>query len=191
MRACRSCSAVKQAQPESFSRAILQQAMASGVEGKLQVELAVKEGFKVAKRPAPKLQINPNTQFEVVVGGFNESVASKDADYFGGFKPLELRIAPAKTTQAGKYSLEAKFTYFYCSEETNTAAARLSTGNSSRSRKEVSEMLKRRSDHHVLEAFESGCIVRAWVEPPAKCDLLWQRSGPTCLLTTTKNSRAG
>jgi hypothetical protein len=93
-----------------------QQAMASGVEGKLQIELVVKEGFKVAKRPAPKLQISPNARFEVLVGGFNESVASKDADYFGGFKPLELRIAPAKTTQAGKYSLEAKLMYFYCSE---------------------------------------------------------------------------
>ena len=92
------------------------QAVASGVEGKLQIDLAVKEGFKVAKRPAPKLQINPHARFEVVVGGFNESIASKDADYFGGFKPLEVRIAPAKTTQAGKYSLEAKLMYFYCSE---------------------------------------------------------------------------
>ena len=93
-----------------------QEAMASGVKGRLQVELAVKEGFKVAKKPAPKLQISPNPRFEVVVGGFNESVASKDADYFGRFKPLELRITPAKTTQVGKYSLEAKFMYFYCSE---------------------------------------------------------------------------
>jgi len=93
-----------------------QQAIALGVEGKLQIELGVKEGFKVAKRPAPKLQINPTNQFDVVVGGFNESIPSKDADYFGGFKALELRIAPAKTTQAGKYSLEAKLTYFYCSE---------------------------------------------------------------------------
>ena len=94
-----------------------QQAVASGVEGKLQIELAVKEGFKVAKRPAPKLQINPTTQFDVVVGGFSESVASKDAEYFGGFRPLELRIVPAKTTQAGKHVLEAKLTYFYCSEQ--------------------------------------------------------------------------
>jgi hypothetical protein len=44
-------------------------------------------------------------------------VSSKDSDYFGGFNPLELRIAPAKATQAGKYSLEAKLTYFYCSEQ--------------------------------------------------------------------------
>jgi len=93
-----------------------QQTLPSGVEGKLHVELAVKDGFKVAKRPAPKLQINPTTQFDVVVGGFNESIAGEDADYFGGFKPLELRIAPAKTTPAGKYSLDAKLTYFYCSE---------------------------------------------------------------------------
>jgi len=94
----------------------LQHELPSGVEGKLHVELAVKDGFKVAKRPAPKLQINPTTQFDVVVGAFNESIASKDADYFGGFKPLELRIVPAKTTPAGKYSLDAKLTYFYCSE---------------------------------------------------------------------------
>ena len=107
---------VKQAQPGSFSHTTLNRRLPSGVEGKLHVELAVKDGFKVAKRPAPKLQINPTTQFDVVVGGFNESIASKDADYFGGFKPLELRIAPAKTTPAGKYSLDAKLTYFYCSE---------------------------------------------------------------------------
>jgi hypothetical protein len=94
----------------------VQQALPSGVEGKLQVELAVKDGFKVAKRPAPKLQINPTTQFDVAVGAFTESVASKDADYFGGFKPLELRITPAKTAPAGKYSVDAKLTYFYCSE---------------------------------------------------------------------------
>ena len=93
-----------------------EKAVASGVEGKLQIELAVKEGFKVAKRPAPKLQINPTTQFDVVVGGFSESVASKDSEYFGGFRPLELKILPATTTPVGKYSLEAKLTYFYCSE---------------------------------------------------------------------------
>lgn len=94
-----------------------QQVMAPGVEGKLPVELVVKEGFKVAKRPAPRLVVKPANQFEVVVGEFSESVSSKDPDYFGGFNPLELRIAPAKTTQAGKYSLEAKLTYFYCSEQ--------------------------------------------------------------------------
>lgn len=94
-----------------------QQVMVSGVEGKLHLDLVVKEGFKVAKRPAPKLVVKPADQFEVVVGGFSERVTSKDPDYFGGFNPLELKIAPAKTTQAGKYSLEAKLTYFYCSEQ--------------------------------------------------------------------------
>jgi hypothetical protein len=93
-----------------------QQTVASGVEGKLQIELLVKEGFKVAKRPAPKLQVNPHAQFDVAVGGFTESVASKDADYFGGFKPLQLMIVPAKTIPAGRHSLEAKLTYFYCSD---------------------------------------------------------------------------
>ena len=94
-----------------------QQVIASGARGALLIELAVKEGFKVAKRPAPKLQLNPSTQFEVVVGGFNESAPAKDADYFGGFRPLELKIAPAKSTEAGKYALEGKLTYFYCSEK--------------------------------------------------------------------------
>jgi hypothetical protein len=94
-----------------------QQAIASGASGALLIKLEVKEGFKVAKRPAPKLQLNPNTRFEVVVGGFNESVPAKDADYFGGFRPLELKIVPAKTTEAGKYALEGKLTYFYCSEK--------------------------------------------------------------------------
>lgn len=81
------------------------------------MELAVKEGFKVAKRPAPKLQVSPTALFDVAVGGFTESLAGKEADYFGGFKPLELKIVPAKTTQAGKYSLAGKLTYFYCSEQ--------------------------------------------------------------------------
>ena len=94
-----------------------QQAIASGTRGALLIELQVKEGFKVAKRPAPKLQLNPSAQFEVVVGGFSESVSAKDADYFGGFRPLELKIVPAKTTEAGKYALEGKLTYFYCSEK--------------------------------------------------------------------------
>src|SRR5262249_46864417 len=92
------------------------QPIAAGVEGRLQIDLIVKEGFKVAKRPAPKLQVNSTTQFGVAVGGFSESVASSDAEYFGGFKPLELKILPAKMTEPGKYSLEGKLTYFYCSE---------------------------------------------------------------------------
>ena len=92
------------------------QPIAAGAEGRLQIGLIVREGFKVAKRPAPKLQLSPNTQFSVAVGGFSESAASKDADYFGGFKPLELKILPAKMTEPGKYSLEGKLTYFYCSE---------------------------------------------------------------------------
>lgn len=94
-----------------------QQSLLLGAEGKVHVELAVKDGFKIAKRPAPKLQISPTSQFDVVVGGFSEHTANKDADYFGEFKPLELRISPAKTTPAGKYSLDAKLTYFYCSEK--------------------------------------------------------------------------
>jgi len=54
-----------------------QQAIASGARGALLIELEVKEGFKVAKRPAPKLQLNPNTRFAVVVGGFSRALLPK------------------------------------------------------------------------------------------------------------------
>src|SRR5215510_7789275 len=59
------------------------QPIAAGAEGRLQIGLIVREGFKVAKRPAPKLQLSPTTQFSVAVGGFSERGASRDADYFG------------------------------------------------------------------------------------------------------------
>jgi hypothetical protein len=92
--------------------------VAAGVESQVQVTLAVKEGFKVAKRPAPKLQMMANEMFEVaVIDGFGESAPGKDPEYFGKFNPIGLRVLPAKTTKTGKYSLEGKVTYFYCSEQ--------------------------------------------------------------------------
>jgi hypothetical protein len=91
--------------------------VAVGIEEKVQVTVSVKEGFKVAKRPAPKLQISQNSLFTVtVISAFTESVPGKDADYFGGLNPLELKLVPERTTKPGKYSVEGKVTYFYCAE---------------------------------------------------------------------------
>lgn len=85
-------------------------------EGRIRIDLSVKDGYKIAKRPAPKLQIAPNPLFEVTLtAGFSESAPGKDPDYFGRFSPLELKVVPGKTTRAGQYSLEGKLTYFYCS----------------------------------------------------------------------------
>jgi hypothetical protein len=81
------------------------------------MDLSVKEGFKVAKRPAPKLQLNSTPSFVITLStGFVESVPGEDPDYFGGFRPVELKVVPSKTTRRGKYALEAKLTYFYCAE---------------------------------------------------------------------------
>lgn len=55
-------------------------------------------------------------QFDVAVGSFVEGSAGEDADYFGSLKPLLLKIVAVKALQSGKYRLEAKLTYFYCSE---------------------------------------------------------------------------
>ena len=93
------------------------QPLAAGTGGKLQMELSVKDGFKVAKQPAPKLQVSPNSSFEVsIIRGFVENAQGKDPGYFGRFRPVELKVVPEKTIKNGKYSLEAKLTYFYCSE---------------------------------------------------------------------------
>jgi hypothetical protein len=92
--------------------------VAAGTEGRVRMDLSVKEGFKVAKRPAPKLQLNSTPSFGLTLStGFVESVPGKDPDYFGGFRPVELKVIPAKATKAGRYGLEAKLTYFYCAEQ--------------------------------------------------------------------------
>jgi uncharacterized protein (DUF58 family) len=92
--------------------------VAAGKEGRVRMDLSVKEGFKVAKRPAPKLQLNSTPSFGLTLStGFVESAPGKDPDYFGGFGPVELKVIPAKATKAGRYELEAKLTYFYCAEQ--------------------------------------------------------------------------
>jgi hypothetical protein len=93
------------------------QVLQSGVAGIVRIDLTVKPGFKIAKRPAPKLELEPNPSFQVDKSGFSESGSGKDPDYFGGFKSLELKIIPAKTIKVGKHFLEGKLTYFYCSEQ--------------------------------------------------------------------------
>lgn len=93
------------------------QPLTAGVGGKVQMQLSVKDGFKVAKNPPPKFQVNSDASFNVAVTqGFLEDSPGKDADYFGGFKPLELKVVPEKSLKSGKHLLEAKLTYFYCSE---------------------------------------------------------------------------
>jgi hypothetical protein len=94
------------------------QPLVPGVEGTVRIGLSVKKGFKVAKRPSPKIDLGTNPSFETAVAvGFAENAPGKDSDYFGGFKEIELRVLPNRNTKAGNYSLEAKLTYFYCSEE--------------------------------------------------------------------------
>jgi hypothetical protein len=92
--------------------------LAAGVDGLLNINLVIKDGFKVPKRPAPKIKITPSSEFEVrgdLI--FLEEGKGKDPEYFNGFKPLALHIKPATTTKPGKYSLGGEFVYFYCSEK--------------------------------------------------------------------------
>jgi hypothetical protein len=92
--------------------------LAAGVDGLLNINLVIKEGFKIPKRPAPRIKISSPPQFEVKGDlNFLEEGKSKDPEYFNGFKPLTLHIKPASTTKPGKYSLGGEFVYFYCSEK--------------------------------------------------------------------------
>ena len=85
--------------------------------GVVNISMAIKEGFKVPKRPSPKLQIDPTDAFEITGDtSFTEEGQGKDPEYFHAFKPISLQLVSAKTTQPGRYTLSAKFTYFYCSE---------------------------------------------------------------------------
>jgi hypothetical protein len=92
--------------------------LAAGVDGPLNINLVIKEGFKVPKRPAPRIKISPSSEFEIKGDLiFLEEGKGKDPEYFNGFKPLTLHIKPASTTKPGKYSLGGEFVYFYCSEK--------------------------------------------------------------------------
>ena len=85
--------------------------------GVVNINVTIKEGFKIPKRPSPRLQIDPAGAFEVTGDtSFMEEGQGKDPEYFHAFKPMSLQLAAAKTTQPGRYTLSGKFTYFYCSE---------------------------------------------------------------------------
>jgi hypothetical protein len=85
--------------------------------GNVNISVIIKEGFKIPKRPLPKLQINPTSGFEVKgETNFTEEGRGKDPEYFNAFKPMSLQIAATKTTEPGRYSLSGKFVYFYCSD---------------------------------------------------------------------------
>jgi hypothetical protein len=92
--------------------------LAAGVDGLLNINLVKKDGFKVPKRPAPRIKLSPSSQFEIKGDlNFLEEGKGEDPEYFNGFKPLTVHIKPASTTKPGKYSLGAEFVYFYCSEK--------------------------------------------------------------------------
>jgi hypothetical protein len=85
--------------------------------GVVNLSAIIREGFKIPKRPSPKIQIDPTPRFEVRGEvSFTEEGQGKDPEYFNAFKPMSLQVLANKTTQPGRYSLTGKFVYFYCSE---------------------------------------------------------------------------
>jgi hypothetical protein len=92
--------------------------LTAGEAGKVSLELSVREGFKIAKRPAPVLQLTPIPNFEVKTPIlFAEARAGKDPEYYGELKPLDISIQTGKDVEFGQYTLEGKLTYIYCSEK--------------------------------------------------------------------------
>ena len=86
--------------------------------GRVTLELDVKEGFKIAKRPAPMLQLAPSSDFEVKSPVFfQEARAGKDPEYYGGLRPLEISVLTGKDVPPGQYVMQGKLTYIYCSEK--------------------------------------------------------------------------
>ena len=89
-----------------------------GEIGTVTLEFGVKEGFKIAKRPAPMLQLTMSSDFEVKSPVlFQEARAGKDPEYYGELKPLEISVLTGKNIPPGQYGLEGKLTYVYCSEK--------------------------------------------------------------------------
>ena len=93
--------------------------LTAGEAGSVTLELSVKEGFKIAKKPAPKLQLTPFPNFEVrtPVPNIEEARAGKDPEYYGEFKPLNVSVLTGKDVPSGEYVLEGKLAYVYCSEK--------------------------------------------------------------------------
>jgi hypothetical protein len=86
--------------------------------GLVNISIFIKEGFKIPKRPSPKLQISSTPEFEIKGEiRFAEEGQGKDPEYFNAFKPMALEVVAAKSTLPGRYSLPGKFVYFYCSDK--------------------------------------------------------------------------
>jgi hypothetical protein len=89
-----------------------------GEVGSVTLGFSVKEGFKIAKRPAPMLQLTTSSDFEVKSPVlFQEARAGKDPEYYGDLKPLEISVLTGKDIPPGQYGLEGKLAYVYCSEK--------------------------------------------------------------------------
>ncbi len=85
--------------------------------GVVNISATIKEGFKIPKRPSPKLQIDATPRFEVRGEAmFIEDGQGKEPDYFNAFKPMSLQAVATRPVEPGRYSLTGKLVYFYCSE---------------------------------------------------------------------------
>jgi hypothetical protein len=90
----------------------------AGESGELTVRFKIAGGFKIPKRPFPRLQLNSSDEIEVAGDViFGEEGAGKDPEYFKGIRPITLQLSPARTARRGSHMLEGKFVYFYCSEK--------------------------------------------------------------------------
>ncbi|MFN8005603.1 MAG: hypothetical protein U0V70_00965 [Terriglobia bacterium] len=97
--------------------------LTAGEAGTVTLELSVEKGFKLGKRPAPKLQFTPNPNFQVTNRvSFEEASAGKDPEYFGEIKPLKISILPKKDLRTGEYDMDGKISFIYCSEKENYCA---------------------------------------------------------------------
>ena len=89
-----------------------------GESGIVTLELGVKEGFKIAKKPPPMLQLASSPNFDVKSPVlFQEARAGKDPEYYGELKPLEITVLTRMEVPPKQYELNAKLTYIYCSEK--------------------------------------------------------------------------
>ncbi len=90
----------------------------AGESGNLLIRFKISSGFKIPKRPPPKIQLNSSTDLEVR-GDLRllEEGTGKDPEYFEAVRPLSLQLISSRSAQRGQYLLEGKFTYFYCSEK--------------------------------------------------------------------------
>lgn len=89
-----------------------------GEPGIVTLELGVKEGFKIAKKPAPMLQLASSPNFEVKSPVlFQEARAGKDPEYYGELKPLEISVLTKMEIPSKQYELNGRLIYIYCSEK--------------------------------------------------------------------------